>query len=150
MQACRWCGALKSAEEFSFRNQARGTRHKVCAICFGEYGRAHYRENKAHYLERNNRNTRIRARALRSWLFEYLVAHPCVDCGESDPVVLEFDHIDRVTKRMDVSVMAQRGYPLATLEAEVAKCVVRCANDHRRKTVAELGWPRAQMRKAVE
>ncbi len=78
------------------------------------------------------------------------MAHPCVDCGESDPVVLEFDHIDRVTKRMDVSVMAQRGYPLATLEAEVAKCVVRCANDHRRKSVAELGWPRAQMRKAVE
>ena len=53
-------------------------------------------------------------------------------------MVLEFDHIDRRTKRKDISLLVQGGYPLATIEADIAKCVVRCANDHRRRTVEEL------------
>jgi hypothetical protein len=145
MKTCGQCGRTRLIEDFAFRNQARGTRQSICAECFGEYRRAHYSKNKAQYITRNNRNIRIRATVLNRWLFEYLLDHPCVDCGEVDPVVLEFDHLDPRTKRMDVSVMAQRGYPLRSLEAEVAKCVVRCANDHRRRTGSQFGWPRSRL-----
>jgi hypothetical protein len=56
-----------------------------------------------------------------------------VDCGESDPIVLEFDHI-RGKKVGDVSTLAGQAFSWHKLSAEIAKCEVRCANCHRRRT----------------
>jgi hypothetical protein len=53
--------------------------------------------------------------------------------------VLEFDHV-RGIKVLDVSVMVARGYRWRRIESEIAKCVVRCANCHRRRTVIDRGW----------
>lgn len=61
-----------------------------------------------------------------------------MDCGENDPVVLEFDHIS--DKIDSVSRMICDSYSLDSLEKEIAKCEVRCANCHRRKTAKQLGW----------
>jgi L-lysine 2,3-aminomutase len=56
-----------------------------------------------------------------------------LDCGEADPVVLEFDHVTGV-KEAAVAELVQRAVSLARLIAEVEKCEVRCANCHRRRT----------------
>lgn len=61
------------------------------------------------------------------------MSHPCVDCGERDPVVLDFDHVSGV-KRFNVAGEVYRSANLAKIQAEVAKCDVRCSNCHRRKT----------------
>ena len=53
---------------------------------------------------------------------------------ESDPVVLEFDHLR--DKRWNISHMATGNFPWITIESELVKCEVRCANCHRRKTLA--------------
>jgi len=39
----------------------------------------------------------------------YLVEHPCVDCGESDIRVLEFDHRPEAQKSRDVSYLIRGG-----------------------------------------
>ena len=62
-----------------------------------------------------------------------------MDCGETDPVILEFDHV-RGQKVGSLSNMAFRQFSLAKLDAEIAKCEVRCANCHKRKTAREQGW----------
>lgn len=80
---------------------------------------------------------------LRPFVRQYLLEHPCVDCGEADPIVLEFDHRDRTTKRFNISRYASsRTMKAETLLAEMEKCDVRCANCHRRKTVKEqrMAW----------
>lgn len=74
-------------------------------------------------------------------VYDYLEKHPCVDCGESDIVVLDFDHV--ADKRGAVSTLAARGCSLSTLDAEIAKCEVRCANCHRRVTSVRAGYFRA-------
>ena len=55
----------------------------------------------------------------------------CVDCGEKDPVVLDFDHV-RGEKVDIISHMYAAALP--RLLNEISKCDVRCANCHRRIT----------------
>ena len=69
----------------------------------------------------------------REHAWSWLLAHPCVDCGEGDPVVLDFDHV-RGEKDRAVSLMVRNGVSIEKLQAEIDKCDVRCANCHRRVT----------------
>ena len=84
----------------------------------------------------NNLAVRERNTAL---LLDYLLEHPCPDCGESNPLVLEFDHV-RGSKTKDISSMIQPKWSWKVIEAEISKCVVRCANCHRLKTAYEQNW----------
>jgi hypothetical protein len=70
----------------------------------------------------------------RKVIVDHLLSNPCKTCGESDIVVLEFDHRDPVTKLYNISEMPRRNYSLNTIRSEIAKCDVLCANCHRRKT----------------
>jgi hypothetical protein len=51
---------------------------------------------------------------------EYLQTHPCVDCGEADPVVLEFDHV-RGEKARHVTKLMYQKKALPVIVAEIAK-----------------------------
>ena len=74
------------------------------------------------------------------FLLEYFKTHPCLDCGERDPVVLEFDHLR--DKLFDISAaLIQRRW--SAVLAEIAKCEVVCANCHRRRTARRRGALRA-------
>jgi hypothetical protein len=75
--------------------------------------------------------------AVREYVAAYLAKYPCVDCGETDPVVLEFDHRADAVKRFNIGSALQRRFSLKTVIAEIEKCDVRCANCHRRKTRKE-------------
>ncbi len=63
---------------------------------------------------------------------EYLKEHPCA-CGETDPLVLDFDHDDPTTKRIEVSKLRYNS-KWETILKEIVKCTIRCANCHRRRT----------------
>ncbi len=76
----------------------------------------------------------------RAFIEAYLREHGCVDCGLIDPIVMEFDHV-LPGKIADLSTMVRDGSPLGKIRAEIAKCEVRCANCHRRKTAREF-WGR--------
>ena len=78
------------------------------------------------------------------FVLDYLKAHPCMDCGETDPVVLEFDHV-RGAKRNLVSTLAHQGYTLGTLVTEIEKCDVVCANCHRRRTAQRGNFYKAKL-----
>ncbi len=74
-------------------------------------------------------------------IVEYLKEHPCIDCGESDPIVLEFDHV-RGSKLFSVGQKVASAGSWAKILSEMKKCEVRCCNCHRRKTALERGWHR--------
>lgn len=96
-----------------------------------EYDRNYYhtKVDKA----KKNELQKQRRKALSGWVREYLSSHPCVDCGEADPVVLEFDHI-KGTKLGNVSDLTKWGWSVKRIQEEMDKCEVRCANCHRRIT----------------
>ncbi len=71
-------------------------------------------------------------------LWDYLADNPCADCGLGDPRVLEFDHRERGGKVQSVTWMAHRGLAWERIQVEIAKCDVRCANCHRRRTAQQF------------
>ena len=62
----------------------------------------------------------------------YLFHHPCIDCKEDDVLVLEFDHTNGI-KIKNVSSMIHDNSSIQQLIDEIDKCIVRCANCHRRR-----------------
>lgn len=76
----------------------------------------------------------------RAWVKAYLSDHPCVDCGEDDVRVLEFDHVDPKLKLFGISRGVADGRSLKSIQAEIAKCEVRCCNCHRIRTRQEEHW----------
>jgi len=102
------------------------------------YAKQHYEKNKAEYKARAREFTNKNREVLRDWLWDYWKKNPCVDCGETDPIVLEFDH--QRDKEFNIATMTSKSVSLTRLKKEVAKCDVRCANCHLRKTADQFGW----------
>lgn len=100
--------------------------------------REHYLRNKAAYKKKAYEHCKKARLRNRRFVYQYLAAHPCVDCGESNVLVLEFDHV-RGTKKNDVAHMVHGSHSLETLRREIAKCEVRCANCHRIATAKRSG-----------
>ena len=73
----------------------------------------------------------------RQFIREYLIGKSCIDCGENDPIVLEFDHFEN--KKDNICEIIQN-CSIEKIEAEIKKCNIRCANCHRRKTAIDLGY----------
>ena len=88
--------------------------------------------------EDRSENRRKRTEQRRLKVYNHLVKNPCVDCGEANVVVLEFDHV-RGTKVNTISKLLHKDYGWKMIEEEIAKCDVRCANCHRIRTAHKHG-----------
>lgn len=136
MKICKKCNLAKQDGEFNWK--IKGVRLSTyCRKCSREYVRNHYLSNKKYYLEKSKRrNIKLRLKTIE-YLAQYLKSHPCVDCGETDILVLEFDHISKTNKTEEVNKIVSSRSSLLKVMNEIEKCQVRCANCHRRKTAKE-------------
>lgn len=139
-RTCTGCGESKPASEFSIKNKSTGRQATRCLTCVAAASREHYRRNREAYLSRARGRTRW-SNPKRTYRLEYLATHPCVDCGESEALLLEFDHRAGEIKLNDVSrLIWERKW--SDVQAEIAKCDVRCVSCHRKKTARDFGWRR--------
>jgi len=103
-------------------------------------------ENKQ-TLEALRENTRNEKKAIgtiaqrqvlgKAFVLEYLKKNPCNHCGETNLMVLEFDHCSG-SKDFNISTGLQLGFSVAVLRKEIEeKCQVLCANCHSIKTQIE-------------
>jgi hypothetical protein len=130
---CSRCGESKPWTDFPRRGRDSLLLHTWCKPCFSIYKAERHQRLHEREMARIRRNHDIAVAANRARINAYLTAHPCVDCGETDVVVLDFDHV-RGEKVADVSTMVGLGVSWRKIEEEIAKCEVRCSNDHRRVT----------------
>lgn len=109
------------------------TARKRCSTCHEERDLADFARPTA---APDGLQARCRA-CSRAWFERNQETHKatrsCVDCGEDDIRVLEFDHV-RGKKLANVNALIRRRYAWSVVLAEIAKCDLRCANCHRRVT----------------
>lgn len=134
---CYKCKNRKDIKEFFKNRTRRDGYNSQCRECYSPYQRKWYKSNK----KKHKSNAMIRKNKsilkTKTQVLCYLRDHPCVDCGEKDPIVLEFDHV-RGRKRFNISSMINGNYSTKRVFEEIKKCEVRCANCHRRRTTATL------------
>ena len=139
VKTCTRCGQTKALDQFPpVRRSKPDKRQSWCRACFAEVNNRNY--SPYYWREHARIVARIQGRRdlNRQRVIEYLRGHPCMDCGEADIIVLQFDH--RSDKSFDVSSMIAAGASWSRISAEIAKCDVRCANCHHRKTAIERGY----------
>ena len=131
---CRKC--RKNVHESAFNRHPKG-RQWWCKECF----RAYFKNRGELHRRQSGKAKRTRQVRAREFVAQHLRTHPCVDCGEPDHVVLEFDHIGE--KRGHLSVLKAGGYSIAFLRREIEQCEVVCVSCHRRRTARRGSWRRA-------
>lgn len=140
MRRCGRCHREKPLEEFAWRRKAHGQLDTYCRPCRAAYKQEHYRAHRQRYIDAAAKRKRRVVAERVAFLVAYLRENPCVDCGETDPVVLEFDHLR--DKKFSISKGLHDRNWQSVLD-EIAKCEVVCANCHRRRTARRGGFARA-------
>lgn len=140
MKKCTGCKEYLPYEMFAKAGLTPSGRQRYRAECLGCKSERDKRRNSDPEIrklatERANAAKKIR----KDYVVEYLKSHPCVDCGEDDIRVLEFDHVYG-EKYMNISQMVGRKYSISAIQEEIDKCEIRCANHHRIVTAERGGW----------
>ncbi len=132
---CQRCKLHKPINQFCNDKTTKDKKSSRCSICRKEVCKIQYDKNREKRIKETidyNKNKKIK-------LYEYLLENPCVVCGENDPIVLEFDHIDPKTKTKNIS-WAITKWSWKRVLKEIEKCQVLCANCHKRKTAKQQKW----------
>ena len=119
-KVCKKCGVEKDESEFySFYKRSKEDKSKkwkyldsLCKKCRTEYS------------DERRRSIKIKA-------IEYL-GGKCVDCGiVDDPCIYDFHHVDPTIK--EIAFGTRGGKSFESLKSELDKCVLLCANCHRKR-----------------
>jgi len=133
MKTCYRCKIAKPDDTFNRSKKNLDGLHSYCRDC----QKQHYRENHARHLANVRRTSDARIAKQREVIYIALQAG-CIDCGNRDIRVLEFDHVIGEKVR-GVGAMVSRGSGPEAIAAEIAKCEIRCRNCHVIATFARRG-----------
>lgn len=93
------------------------------------WDKKYYATHRQEELDR----VRKRKKQLRKWFNGYKQTLVCSKCGENHPACLEFHHLNEKTKSFRISeAIEQRGCSKDRIMSEISKCIVLCANCHKK------------------
>ena len=92
-KVCTGCNRKLSLNQFNWKSKARKTLHSRCRSCTKEQSKEANLAQRDYYVAYNVKLKTERGLRYARRVWEYLSEHPCVDCGENDRVVLDFNYI---------------------------------------------------------
>ena len=113
-----------------FRNYKRSKDGKAaqCKTCADRISLSSNAKRPGH----KHQIAKVRRQNLRADFTIWKAKLGCKCCPESEPICLDLHHIDPTEKELNVSDMIGRGWSWKRVMQEAAKCVVLCANCHRK------------------
>jgi hypothetical protein len=135
---CRTCKTWKPNDEFNYRDMKQGLLQYDCRECAQEHRRNSYANHRETARLSNDEWTRRALENAKEYVYKYLLAHPCVDCGNNNVLTLTFDHV-RGDKKLGISEMVSRGRSIETIKEEIGKCEVVCFNCHMKRERIKRG-----------
>ncbi len=92
------------------------------------FRRKWYSENKTS----EKAHVKRRKLEIKKWSQEYKSNLKCINCGESHPASIDFHH-KTGEKEHSISKLVAEGYSVERIKKELDKCIVLCANCHRKE-----------------
>ena len=134
---CNICGEEKPLTEFNFRDKRKGTYRAQCKECLHKRKNELYKTKyKERYRDRLKSNKNLHRQLIRQTIKD-LKSCGCIICGEKEICCLDFHHLRdksfEIGHSMDIT--------LETLLKEVDKCIVLCANCHRKLHAEKITLP---------
>lgn len=147
MKVCSTCKVSKPKRDFYRNKSKKDGRQYSCKQCQKNYhNNKWYLDNKKKRVKQVYKTKLHRKRVSYRMIIEHYFSKGCVDCGEKDVRVLEFDHV-RGTKRRfknrrgeGVAYLVRCGYAWPSIKKEIDKCEVRCCNCHKLKTFKQFNY----------
>jgi hypothetical protein len=144
MKKCNKCKQEKPLTEYYKSKQSKDGHQNSCKICGAKSASNHYKNNK----EKKKKRTLITNKKLKQRNYTFIARYlslfgECVDCGNKDIRVLEFDHKEQSNKVEGVKKLADNYASIPKIKNEIKKCEIRCCNCHRIRTQEQLGWKSA-------
>jgi hypothetical protein len=108
-----------------------------CKICQGlKQSEAYQKKRELYKIATKSYRDKLREQN-QNLLWQFLLQHPCVRCGENNPVVLELDHL-RDKKYNIANIIFCHSWD--SICKEMKKCQVLCSNCHKKKTAKDYNW----------
>lgn len=139
LKTCSICKDVKLTVEFNKNKTKKDGLATFCKDCNKKASNRYYTLNKVKHKAAVYEQKKKNVQAMRQYVYDLSKAKGCIDCSETDPIVLDFDHV-RGKKVLAIGNMVPQNCSFATLQEELAKCEIRCSNCHRRKTAKEQNW----------
>lgn len=129
MPTCKKCNKDLPSSAFSAKDSG-GKYHTHCKKCKCEYSKKWYKDNKERMLVTVRANNAKYKQQTRDLITE-LKKSGCVVCGEQTQCCLDFHHKDQNTKEFSIA-SAKGRITVKSMLTETNKCVIVCANCHRK------------------
>jgi len=134
MPKCPKCGENKETTAF-YKNSSRASGHASwCKVCTITASKKYYYDNQEEQQEKALKRHHLLFKANVARLKYYLGGFKCKHCGVEDDCFAIYDlhHIDPATKEGEPTKML-RLVEWEEIQEEVDKCILLCANCHRRE-----------------
>lgn len=122
---CSKCGIEKPTTEFYKDKHKSDGLQRECKECHNSRHAGYYAANRDKRLAQK-KDTR---RKVKECILQIKINDGCCICGLKDPACLDFHHLG--DKKDNVSDIARHD-SLRMVQEEIEKCVVICANCHRK------------------
>lgn len=128
LKKCTKCQRELPLDNFRWKNKSEGRRHAQCKECQRAQEKQHYQESR----ERRGsvRMTTDYQKSTNMYLVNKARQVGCKKCGEKRFYVLDFHHRNNDEKVETINHMIKSA-SVQTLQRELEKCDVLCANCHR-------------------
>ncbi|CCA66262.1 HNH endonuclease [Erwinia phage phiEa116] len=129
MKVCSTCKIEKTSDSFAVNNSKKSGLQSSCKSCQNEKNKRRYAQS----AERRNSigaTRKITVDYNRKLMRRYKSFCGCKFCGEKEPVALDLHHLDPKGKDANPSTLLAGSK--SRLKSEIRKCVVLCANCHRK------------------
>lgn len=121
---CTKCGLIKPIDEFVKNNSKKDGYGSHCKTC--------HRKTCSKYYQNNKQIIRRNAKISRQKLLQFInecKSIGCFCCNQKDIACLDFHHIQHKDK--GIAQLIKDGN-LSKIKEEINKCIVLCANCHRK------------------